>query len=302
MKNVLAGIVMAAGLAAPALAQAVPTYSINTRWVVDGTAGSSSATAATSISLTLQGQAVFNGSFPASSGSTIYANYGIFSLGFGPAGPTAPSTIVRNAVTPGLTLGLERGNWGSYTSNGDTTQDPPVDPVTVGPLRGAAPGNFNANGNGGTGSFTRGFRFFSGTSAALNNPTGNGNSGDNANGRFDASNNLTDFNLLRDDFQSGVRQFRDTATAVANQVWFSLYRITLTSNQPIYLDPQGVNTVTFNGFLRAGVSTQLVGSSYTMNGGDSVSSSVIGRFSPVPTPGAAAVLGLAGLAAGRRRR
>jgi MYXO-CTERM domain-containing protein len=291
---------MAAGLAAPALAQTVPTYSINTRWVVDGTAGSNAANAATSISLTLQGQAVFNGSFPASSGSTIYANYGIFSLGFGPAGPTSPSTITRSGFGAATTT-LERGNWGSYTSNGDTTQDPPVDPVTVGPLRGAAPGNFNANGNGGTGSFTRGFRFFSGTSAALNNATGNGNSGDNANGRFDASGNLTDFNLLRDDFQSGVRQFRDNATTVANQVWFSLYRITLTSHTPIYLDANGTATVTFNGFLRAGVSSQLVGSSYTMNGGDSVSSTAVARFA-IPTPGAAAVLGLAGLAAGRRRR
>lgn len=324
--NVIAVVALAgAALASSAAAQ---TYTTQARWVVgtpsatyltNGATSAVPATGATSFVLTLQGRAIFTGTFPASSSSALFGNLGIFSIGFGPGGATQPTTITR--TSGGVTTSLARGTWGSFTSSGaaavvdpDTGDiiTPAVPPTTVGPFRGATPGNFSATANGGNGGFTRGFRFFgSPTTSALDSATSNGNGNDDANGRFGTDGNLSLFNLLRDDFQTGIRQGlitnQTTGSEAGTPNWMNLYRVEFTSAVPLTVDASGTVTVDFAGYMRASDSTRLVGSSWTMNAGttasgaQSILTTAQVRFA-VPTPGAAALIGLGGLAAARRRR
>lgn len=287
-KSVLTGIVLAAGAATSAFGQTVPTYTIETRWVVTPFAAG-----ATRVELTLQGRAIFNGTFPADvtgANPVRYGNHGIFSLGYGPNGATQPSAIVRTGNTTGTSF--ERGLWGNFQTGVDPDTE---EPIMSGDLRGAAVGSYNSS----TFVFRRGFRFFNNTSSALNNATGNGTAGDNANGEFNAGGNLINFNLLRDDFQASASQQRETSAT--DPAWMDLYRTNLVDPRGLVLGGQDI-AVGFSGWLRAAGQTARVGTSWTMTGGASVQSSTSVSFGIVPTPGAAALLGLGGLIAGRRRR
>lgn len=283
-KSVLAGIVLAAGAATSAFGQ-IPAYTVETRWVVtpfvDG---------ATSVEISLQGRAIYAGAFPADvtgSNGPRYGNFGIFSLGFGPNGAAQPSTITRTGSLGASSL--ERGNWGNFLDS---------DSVPTGDLRGAAVGDYQGTS---VGTFRRGFRFFNNTTAALNNATGNGTGGDLANGEFNAAGNLTNFNLLRDDFQNAAFQTRETSAT--DPAWMNLYRINLVDARGLVAGGNDIQVV-FSGWLRSAGQSQRVGGSWTMTGGASVQSSATIAFGvvPIPTPGAAALLGLGGLIVGRRRR
>lgn len=349
-RSVLAAVVGCAGLASAAFGQGTAVFVADSRWIItavdagattpgaDGSMVNGGANTpdvsvalpaggATAILLTLQIRTrVTSGTFPTNGivngTNTRYGNFGPFQIGFGNAGAT-PSTITRTGNTAGTAFA--RGDWGSY-QNG-TTDDPETgDPIPTytGMMRGASPGLYDAS----TFRFARGFRVFTNTDAMLNAATGNGpatgtGSGDNANGRFfGAINDLTDFNLLRDDFQSGSLQH--TAFSTTNQnnntssggtrtnavpgdtvtnPWMSIYRVLLTSTTPLELGT-GLD-VNFNGFvLPASNEGQAGGNNWTLNGwtGGFVPTNTTISFGLVPTPGAAALMGLGGLLASRRRR
>ncbi|MGH7130487.1 MAG: hypothetical protein ACREJO_00870, partial [Phycisphaerales bacterium] len=81
----------------------------------------------------------------------------------------------------------------------------------------------------------------------------------------------------------------------------NLYRINLVDARGLVAGGSDIQVV-FAGWLRSAGQSQRVGGSWTMTGGTSVQSSTTISFGLVPTPGAAAILGLGGLMAGRRRR
>lgn len=120
-----------------------------------------------------------------------------------------------------------------------------------------------------------------------------------ANGEFNAAGNLTNFNLLRDDFQNAAFQTRETSAT--DPAWMDLYRINLVDARGLVAGGTDLQVV-FSGWLRSAGQSQRVGGSWTMTGGASVLSSTTIGFGLVPTPGAAALLGLGGLVVGRRRR
>lgn len=335
---VLSIVAIAGGIASSTMAQSTytgPNFAVSARWiaqlpganynnpaattgiVLSTTTNPIPATGATAIVLTLQGNISFTGAFPSNTSSVLYGNYGVSALGFGPGGATDFASITRGGNTAGTAF--NRGNWGSFVSSGapavidpDTGDviTPAVPPVTYGPYRGAAPGSFVAGGSGGSGQFFNGYRFWNNTDGHLDDatgnvigpggtspPTGTGNgSGNSANGFFDAAGNLINMNLARTDISQGSPQSTVAGTAFSN-----LYRVLITSTTPMI--PGGSDlTVNFAGFLRGAWNTSASGSNWLLNSTPSALANASISFGIVPTPGAAALVGLAGLAAGRRRR
>jgi MYXO-CTERM domain-containing protein len=326
---VLSIVAIAGGIASSAMAQSTytgPNFTVAARWVAQlpganyGVEGATSgivlgtsvgipATGATAIVLTLQGNVSF-GTFAANTSSIRYGNFGISALGFGPGGATDFASITRSGNFAGTAF--ERGSWGSFVSAGDNSDpDNPVPPTVYGQYRGAAPGTFNGTNNGGNGDFARGFRFWNNTDGHLDDATGNvigpgGNSpltgtgngsGNSANGFFNAGGDLINLNLARTDISAGSNTFGLSS----NTAYVDLYRVLITSTTPMI--PGGSDlTINFNGFLRGGWNRSQSGSQWLINSTPSVAAAAGISFGLVPTPGAAALVGLAGLAAGRRRR
>ncbi|MGH7131915.1 MAG: hypothetical protein ACREJO_08230 [Phycisphaerales bacterium] len=252
------------------------------------------ATGATSITLTLQGRAIFNGAFPADTANSLYGDFGVFSMGFGPNGAAQPSTISRSDPS----VIIRRGDWGVYQVANDGG-DPSPTPF----MRGAAPGVYDAA----TFSFSRGMRFLFPIQVPENPPFPNApgpvfpvDGIALANGEWNTAGNMTSFNLLRGDFQSTTPQARNLMDPAGGPAWMDLYRIQIDTLTPVILGAGGF-TVDFNGWLRAAGQSSLVGGNWTMTGGAAPPSSAAIGFIAVPTPSAVALLALAAVATRRRR-
>jgi hypothetical protein len=302
-----------------------PPYTIASRWLVAlptadfQTTGRTIATAAslgvsaTAFVLTLQMSVVYSGAFPASTTTARYGNFGLAYAGFGPGGPqTDPMTIRRAGATDGTAF--ERGAWGTFVSSGlpgvidpdlGVVIQPEVQPVTYGPIRGAAMGAFSATSNNGLGEFVRSMRGWTNAPSDIDRPTGNpeppGQSGPGSpvNGLFDLQGNLSGFDLPRADNPRAVAHLSSPNSA---STYFNVYRVLLTSQTPLVYGGTGLS-VEHSGWASAAWQTRFNGTAWNLMATDLnfITTSVQFGVVPAPVTGSGLVSGLLLLGARRRR-
>lgn len=288
-------------------------------------------TGATAILLTLQARTVFATNFGSSgTNSARIGNFNVYTLGFGPG--SDPATIRRIGATAGTAFA--RGDWGL-----DPNEDPasPGDPSEFnaagdGPalVRGAAPGVGGPNSDTGNATRTnfaagqlRGLRFWQAYNPAGNDATGNAgvSASTMPNGFFDSNGDLTDMNLLRTQYarpgsatsaghavwqtpdQTGIAQAARRGNIAGAPEYFDVYRVLLTSTTPLVLGT-GLD-VTFRGYINTASQENASNGNLNLTNPTGVSaqlSTATISFGQVPTPGAAALMGLGGLMVARRRR
>lgn len=309
MKNtVLMSIVAVAGLASSAMAQ----YTFESRLVLDndpqlallginyGTRALLPGPLATAVGITLIARVT-------STGTT--ANYGVAAMGGGGSSTAPNSRFSHNDALSNNDTALNF-NRGSISSTG----------VNVGLL------SYNQTGlaPGGLGAQQVNFRALLGSSAntaatnagtqvqPVDAPYTPGNN--NANGFLGATGGdsvlavTAQRGTLPDD-GSGDNPFvnfaaagndADVLTAGVQSAWVGIYHIIFLPTAATNLDTRQV-TVSFAGFFRAGTVSSLGPGGYVLQTSSLTGSQAAITFL-VPTPGAAALLGLGGLVAGRRRR
>lgn len=287
------------------------------------------AAGATAILLTLQARTVFAQNF-ASSGTTTNrtGNFNVYTVGFGPG--SDPATIRRTGATAGTSLA--RGDWGldpNVDSAGDPTE---FNAAGDGPalIRGAAPGAFGPNTDSTDPARTnfaagqlRGLRFWQAYNPAGNDATGNAGVGASTmpNGAFDGSGNLTDLNLLRTLYarpgsassaghavwqtpaQTGITVAARRGNLPDPVSYFDVYRVLLTSSTPLVLG-SGLDVI-FRGYINTASQENAANSNLNLTNDATVTAQLNTAtisFGQVPTPGAAALMGLGGLLVARRRR
>lgn len=307
--NALARLAGFSGLLLVAAANAQnPTtpFQITTRWHLDTPIGAGGATL---VSLTLQARVTYLAPLPENTSTRRWGNFGIWGLGYGPAGAQQPATITFDGP-----VSLRRGDWGVYSGideNGEA--------VSTEFMRGAAPGVFTAD----PFSLRFGMRNFgppAQTTSAINDATGNGPGQlDRSNGFFLPDGSMTQLDMIRADYanSTGPHPLWSNPAAGLNvdpidggAAWQDIYRIGLVSDLPMVVGEGGV-TVSFHGWLRPMIGTGLVGGNLwsAIPGGTSMSTGTqyelavaMMQFGLVPSPAGAALLGLAGLVVAHRRR
>ncbi|MGH7130488.1 MAG: hypothetical protein ACREJO_00875 [Phycisphaerales bacterium] len=284
---------------------------------------------ATAILLTLQARTVFDTNF-SSSGTTSArtGNFNVYTVGFGPG--SVPATIIRSGAIAGTLL--HRGDWGldpNVTADGDPSE---FNAAGDGPalVRGAAPGVGGPNTDTDNAARTnfaagqlRGLRFWQAYDPAGNDADGNLGVGPSTmpNGFITPGGNITDINLLRTLYARP-----GTAAGAGHAVWqtpaqtgiavaarrgnlpdpvsyFDVYRTLLTSTTPLTLGT-GLD-VTFAGFINTSTQENASNNNLNLTNDATVLAQLTTAtisFGQVPTPGAAALMGLGGLMVARRRR